>query len=103
MTNNHMRGTVRWFNVKRGYGFLSDENGVDYFVHYSEITGEGFKKLSAGEAVEFLVSEDGQGRTIARGVLALGRAAQEISRDKGEETEDAEEDMIEDATEENDI
>ena len=59
MADNHMKGTVRWFSARRGYGFLSDENGVDYFVHYSEITGDGFKKLSAGEPVEFMAGEDG--------------------------------------------
>ena len=68
MADNYRRGTVRWFSARRGYGFLSDENGVDYFVHYSAITGEGFKTLTAGESVEFLAGEDENGRTIAREV-----------------------------------
>ena len=50
MADNHMKGTVRWFSARRGYGFLSDENGVDYFVHYSEITGEGFRQLGPDDA-----------------------------------------------------
>ena len=88
MTDNHMRGTVRWFNTKRGYGFLTDQSGVDYFVHYSEITGEGFKKLRAGEPVKFLAGEDGQGRTIAKEVTALDTADRETDKD----AEDLEED-----------
>lgn len=71
MADNYMRGTVRWFSARRGYGFLTDENGVDYFVHFSGITGDGFKKLNTGEAVEFLPGEDGQGRTVAREVTPV--------------------------------
>lgn len=100
MADNHMKGTVRWFSARRGYGFLSDENGVDYFVHYSEITGEGFKKLSAGEPVEFLAGEDGQGRTIAREVTALNRIEQGMPEDTVEETA---ENVTEDITEGNNI
>ena len=73
---------------------------MDYFVHYSEITGEGFKKLSAGEPVEFLAGEDGQGRTIAREVTALNRIEQGMPEDTVEETA---ENVTEDITEENNI
>ncbi len=48
------KGTVDWFNVKRGYGFIkSDADGSSYFVHYSSIKTDGFKKLKEGQKVEF--------------------------------------------------
>ncbi len=54
-----MKGTVKWFNNQKGYGFISDENGTDVFVHFSGINAEGFKSLEEGAAVEFDV-QDGQ-------------------------------------------
>ena len=50
-------GTVKWFNAKKGYGFLSDEEGNDVFVHYSALLMEGFKVLEEGDNVEFEVVE----------------------------------------------
>ena len=55
------RGTVKWFNEKKGFGFIQQENGPDVFVHYSSIQGEGFKTLSEGQAVEFELIEDTKG------------------------------------------
>ena len=49
------KGTVKWFNNQKGYGFISDEFGKDVFVHYSGILNEGFKSLYEGAAVEFEV------------------------------------------------
>lgn len=66
-----MRGTVKWFDVRRGYGFITDEEGMDYFVHYSEIQGEGFKKLRDGQTVSFMSGEDGKGRCLARFVSVV--------------------------------
>ena len=47
------KGTVKWFNNQKGYGFISDEEGKDVFVHYSGITMEGFKSLEEGQEVEY--------------------------------------------------
>lgn len=52
------QGIVKWFNEKRGYGFIEKEDGGDVFVHYSEINMDGFKTLSEGNQVEFEVKED---------------------------------------------
>ena len=58
-----MQGTVKWFNAKKGYGFISDAEGNDVFVHYSGLNMDGFKSLEEGQAVEFdkvlLVDKDG--------------------------------------------
>ena len=47
------RGTVKWFNEKKGYGFIIDESGQDVFVHYTGILVEGFRTVSEGQQVEF--------------------------------------------------
>ena len=48
-----MKGTVKWFNNQKGYGFISDEQGNDVFVHYSGLNMDGFKSLDEGASVEF--------------------------------------------------
>ncbi|NIO03047.1 MAG: cold shock domain-containing protein [Proteobacteria bacterium] len=55
------RGTVKWFNERKGYGFISQENGDDVFVHYSAIEQEGFKTLREGEEVEFEITQGPKG------------------------------------------
>ena len=55
------KGTVKWFNNQKGYGFISDEQGKDVFVHYSGLNMEGFKSLEEGAAVEFEVVEGAKG------------------------------------------
>ena len=66
-----MTGTVKWFDVRKGHGFISDEDGVDCFVHFSNINMEGFKRLKAGQTVSFVQDEDGQGRTVAKEVTII--------------------------------
>ncbi len=54
-------GTVKWFNDKKGFGFISQEDGDDVFVHHTSIQGEGFKSLAEGDKVEFELVEDQKG------------------------------------------
>lgn len=56
-----LKGTVKWFNESKGYGFITPEEGKDVFVHFSEIKMEGFKSLSEGQQVEFEVTEGPKG------------------------------------------
>ena len=56
-----MKGTVKWFNNEKGYGFISDESGNDVFVDYSGLNMEGFKSLEEGQEVEFDVTEGAKG------------------------------------------
>jgi CspA family cold shock protein len=58
-------GTVKWFNEAKGFGFLSQENGEDVFVHYSAIEGDGFKTLADGDRVEFEVTRGAKGLAAA--------------------------------------
>jgi CspA family cold shock protein len=55
------KGTVKWFDEKKGYGFLSQENGPDVFCHYSAIKGNGFKTLEEGQRVEFIIAQGPKG------------------------------------------
>lgn len=55
------KGTVKWFNNQKGYGFISDEEGKDVFVHYSGLLMDGFKSLEEGQKVEFEVVDGAKG------------------------------------------
>ena len=61
-----MKGTVKWFNAEKGYGFITGEDGVDYFAHYSQIQVEGYKSLDQGQAVSFDVLNGNQSSKSAR-------------------------------------
>ena len=55
------QGTVKWFNAEKGFGFIEREAGDDVFVHFSAITGEGFKSLDEGQSVTFEIEEGQRG------------------------------------------
>ena len=59
--SDRQKGTVKWFNADKGYGFVTLENGSDIFVHYSAIKGDGYRVLNEGQAVEFVVTEGDRG------------------------------------------
>jgi CspA family cold shock protein len=59
------RGTVKWFNSTKGYGFIQREQGGDVFVHYSASLGDGYRSLNEGDAVEFEVTEGAKGLQAA--------------------------------------
>ncbi|MCS7459102.1 cold-shock protein [Paenibacillus doosanensis] len=54
-------GTVKWFNAEKGFGFIEVEGGKDVFVHFSAITGEGYKSLDEGQRVQFNVVQGNRG------------------------------------------
>lgn len=60
-----MKGTVKWFDAEKGYGFISTEEGKDVFVHYSAILADGYKSLNEGDNVEFEVKEGNRGPQAA--------------------------------------
>lgn len=60
------KGTVKWFNDKKGFGFISQENGDDVFVHQTAIQGKGFRTLAEGDKVEFEVIKDQKGYKAAK-------------------------------------
>lgn len=66
------KGTVKWFNAEKGYGFITGENGSDVFVHFSAIQGDGFKTLNEGQKVTFETETDPKnGKLRAANVVKL--------------------------------
>jgi CspA family cold shock protein len=65
-----VKGTVKFFNEAKGFGFIEQENGPDVFAHFSEIQGDGFKTLADGQKVEFKVTQ-GQKGPKAEGIVAI--------------------------------
>lgn len=65
-----MQGTVKFFNSEKGFGFISRDQGDDVFVHYSNISGDGYKSLDEGQAVEFDVTPGRKGEE-AKNVRAI--------------------------------
>jgi len=64
------KGTVKWFNESKGFGFITREDGDDVFVHHTSISGNGFKSLSEGQAVTFDVEATPKGPRAANVVTA---------------------------------
>lgn len=60
-----MKGTIKWFNNSKGFGFIGREDGPDVFVHYSAIVGEGFRTLEEGDTVEFEIIQGIKGLQAA--------------------------------------
>lgn len=77
-----MKGKVKWFDVKKGYGFILNEEGKDVFVHFSVINAEGFRVLKDGEEVEYEASAGPKG-LLATSVKRIGKpmkvAAQDVT------------------------
>ena len=65
-----VNGTVKWFNESKGFGFIEQASGPDVFVHFSAITGDGFRTLTEGQKVEFTVSQ-GQKGPQAENIVVL--------------------------------
>lgn len=63
--NERETGIVKWFNNKKGYGFISRTSGEDLFVHHSAIVAEGFRSLAEGDRVEFEITQDQKGQAAA--------------------------------------
>lgn len=57
-----MKGTVKWFDAGKGYGFISTEEGNDVFVHFTAIVADGYKSLNEGDKVEFEIKENERGK-----------------------------------------
>ncbi len=60
--NGRETGVVKWFNDKKGYGFISRDSGDDVFVHHSSIVAEGFRSLAEGDRVEFSITQENKGQ-----------------------------------------
>ncbi|VUD46163.1 Cold shock-like protein CspE [Thalassocella blandensis] len=68
--SNNVKGTVKWFNESKGFGFIQQESGPDVFAHYSAISSSGFKTLLEGQHVEFTLT-DGQKGPQAENIVAI--------------------------------
>lgn len=78
-----MKGTVKWFNPEKGYGFLiDDESGKDVFVHYSSIKADGFKTLNTGDIVDFEYKTDEKTGKQAAGEVVVVQAAEKKAEEK---------------------
>lgn len=65
-------GTVKWFNDSKGYGFIAYDGGEDVFVHFSALTGEGYRTLAEGATVEFDIVKDAKGPRADKVVVISG-------------------------------
>ncbi len=83
MVLNLVQGTVKWFNSRKGYGFINSEEGNDVFVHFSALVGndDEYKSLNENDKVEFEVTE-GQKGPQASNVVVTEKAPRQFSRDR---------------------
>ena len=72
-----MQGTVKWFNNSKGYGFIGRDDGPDVFVHYSAITGDGYRTLQEGDQVQFEIVQGPKGPQAAE-VSKVGAGAVQL-------------------------
>jgi len=69
MAEKRSKGTVKWFNAEKGYGFISQESGDDLFVHYSEVQSDGFRSLNEGDKVEFEITQGKKGLQASKVIV----------------------------------
>ena len=75
------KGTVKWFNAEKGYGFITGEDGNDVFVHFSAIQGEGFKTLDEGQAVTYDLTEGARGMkayNVVKCILTISERPRDV-------------------------
>jgi cold shock protein len=70
MSTERIIGTVKWFNASKGYGFIERQDGPDVFVHFSAITGDGYRNLEEGQQVEFGIEQGPKGPQATNVTLA---------------------------------
>ena len=68
--SNTVKGTVKWFNESKGFGFIEQQSGADVFAHFSSIVSSGFKTLTEGQSVEFSITQGAKGPQ-AENIIAL--------------------------------
>lgn len=75
-----MKGKVKWFNEKKGYGFITGEDGKDYFVHFSAIKAEGYKKLRDEQRVEFTPAQGERGPQATEVTVVMKEPASDAKK-----------------------
>jgi len=80
-------GTVKWFDAKKGYGFITREGEKDVFVHYSAIQGDGYRKLEDGQAVEFTIVEGRKGLEASDLTLAGSEKTSDLAVEEPDQEE----------------
>lgn len=66
---NMQKGTVKWFHKERGYGFITNDEGTDIFVHWTDTEGEGYRNLEAGQSVVYMIGENEKGKVATNVVV----------------------------------
>jgi CspA family cold shock protein len=78
-----MKGRVKWFNSKRGYGFITTDEGADIYVHYTAIVSEGFRTLKHNWRVEFETITTDDGHPEAHNVVNIGKSTANVEENNG--------------------